>query len=32
MKIFSKLARKIMHADFRDRLMTASTAEQVKRF
>lgn len=30
MKIFSKLARKIMHADFRDRLMTASTAEQIE--
>ncbi|CAM3607612.1 phosphoenolpyruvate--protein phosphotransferase [Vibrio aquimaris] len=30
MKIFSKLARKIMHADFRDQLMHASTDEQVE--
>lgn len=30
MKIFSKLARKIMHADFREQLMTAVDAEQVE--
>lgn len=30
MKIFSKLARKIMHADFRDQLMTASSETQVE--
>ncbi|EPV1122995.1 phosphoenolpyruvate--protein phosphotransferase [Vibrio harveyi] len=30
MKIFSKLARKIMHADFRDQLMTAETSYQIE--
>ena len=30
MKIFSKLARKIMHADFREQLMTASSDTQVE--
>lgn len=30
MKIFSKLARKIMHADFRDQLMTAETSHQIE--
>ncbi|MDF2155174.1 phosphoenolpyruvate--protein phosphotransferase [Vibrio sp. CAU 1672] len=30
MKIFSKLARKIMHADFRDQLMTAKRALQIE--
>ncbi|GAL13792.1 phosphoenolpyruvate-protein phosphotransferase of PTS system [Vibrio astriarenae] len=30
MKIFSKLARKIMHADFRDQLMTAISDSQVE--
>lgn len=30
MKIFSKLARKIMHADFRDQLMTAESAQKIE--
>ncbi|MBC7005071.1 phosphoenolpyruvate--protein phosphotransferase [Photobacterium sp. BZF1] len=30
MKIFSKLARKIMHADFREQLMTAQSCDQVE--
>ncbi|MGR5377585.1 phosphoenolpyruvate--protein phosphotransferase [Vibrio harveyi] len=30
MKIFSKLARKIMHADFREQLMTAETSYQIE--
>lgn len=30
MKIFSKLARKIMHADFRNQLMTASSDTQIE--